>query len=148
MAYRIFVSYVSKDSDLAEDLARRMREAGGRVFLDQVSARTEGRLPSKIARDLEISDEVVVLWTDHSVNSPWVLHQTGAAFGMHKRVTPVLVGSPQVPSFLRKIKTVRYTELPKYISGLRRRSGMNKQIKRNSPSSSKGVNNVRATASR
>ncbi len=159
MAYKIFISHSTKDGDLVQDLAQRLEQGGGiairgsslkgnlRARAKKISS-PDDRIVKQVERGLLESDEVIVLLTDHSVNSSRVMSEAGAAFGLHKRVTPVLVGSPEIPPVLRKIKSVKYSNLPKYISELRRRSAETERNSNPARTSTKGVRHVRAIASR
>jgi hypothetical protein len=123
MSYKVFISSTYRDIDVARDLARRIMEAGVRVFpVDQTSAPEDSRARS-VTRSLREADEVIVILTDNSVNSPWVLYEMGAASGLHKRVTPLVVNveDSQLPPFAKKF--VRFSELPSYIAELAKRAG-------------------------
>jgi hypothetical protein len=150
MAYKVFISHSLKDSDLVQDLARRLRQTGvvavpGTSLRGATRAKAgedfaaEKRIVTQVEPELRRSDEVIVLLTDHSVNSPRVMSEAGVAFGLHKRVTPVLIGSPEMPSVLQSIKSIKYSELSKYLSGLRRRAQPAKKVKRASGNSTRGA---------
>ncbi len=130
MSYQVFISSSSKDNGLAQDLAYRLQEAGAEV-LSREKATTEG---AAIVLDphLEMADEVVVLLTDHSVNSNWVLFEMGAAWGQRKRLTPVIVGleDQDLPSVVKALRYVKYGDLRKYISDLegRVRKGQSRSV--------------------
>ena len=51
------------------------------------------------------------------------MDETGAASGLHKRVTPLLVNvqDSEIPPFFKKY--VRFDELPAYIAELAKRAG-------------------------
>ena len=69
------------------------------------------------------SDEVIVLLTDNSANSPWVRYEMGIADSLDKRLTPVVVNEgveQRVPMVGKHF--VKYADLPKYISSLKRRA--------------------------
>ena len=123
MSYKVFISSTHRDIDVARDLARRIMEAGVRVFpVEETSVRGDSEAAS-VTRSLREADEVIVILTDNSVHNPGVLFETGAAFGLHKRVTPLVVNvqDSEIPSFARKY--VRFGELPSYIAELAKRAG-------------------------
>jgi|SRR5205085_3381905 len=122
MSYQIFISHDHKDAELARDLARRLKEAGARVFvlIDEVSVGANIR--SSINRALREADEVVILLTDNSANNSNIMYELGVADSLDKRVTPVIVNEgveQRLPMIGRHF--IRYAELPKYISALKRR---------------------------
>ena len=122
MPYKVFISSTQRDIDVARDLARRIEEAGVRVFPVEDTAPGDGKAVS-VTRSLREADEVIVILTDNSVNSPWVLYEMGAASGLHKRVTPLVVNveDSEIPPFVKKY--VRFAELPAYIAELAQRAG-------------------------
>jgi hypothetical protein len=121
MAYKVFISATHKDMDLARDLARRLKEVGVKVFPVERSATPE---VITVNRSLREADEVIVILTDSSVNSQRVIFEMGAASGMHKRVTPVVVGveDEELPPMVKQIGYVRYANLHDYIADLERRA--------------------------
>lgn len=123
MAYSVFISATRADIEIARDIARRIKEAGVRVFPVEKSATLGQNILSTFKKELHEADEVLVLLTGRSVASPSIISEIGAAHGLNKRVTPVLVNVEprQVPSFVGK-DLVRFAELPKYISRLRQRA--------------------------
>lgn len=69
------------------------------------------------------SDEVIVLLTDNSADSPWVRYEMGVADALDKRLTPVVVNEgveKRVPMVGKHF--VKYADLPKYISSMKRRA--------------------------
>lgn len=122
MSYKVFISSTQRDIDVARDLARRLKEAGVRVF--PVEETVPGETAIKyVTRSFREADEVIVILTDNSVNSPGVIYEMGAASGLHKRVTPVVVNvqDSEIPPFVKEF--VRFAELPSYIAELAKRAG-------------------------
>jgi hypothetical protein len=122
MSYRVYISHTYKDSELARDLKRRLREAGATVSATE-HAEAAGDFSLHIQNSLRSADEVVALLTDNSINSFWLLYEIGVADSLDKRVTPVLVneGAELLPQLSGR-QFVRYADLPKYISSLKRRA--------------------------
>ncbi len=121
MDYKVFINHTQRDSDLAMDLARRLQEAGVKVFPVEKSAVNGESVITTVNRGLREADEVIVIVTDSSVNSPGLNSQTGAALGRGKRVTPIVVGieDDELPPFIGKY--VRYADLHEYIPIVARR---------------------------
>src|SRR5437868_13832615 len=111
MSYQIFISHDYRDSELARDLARRLKEAGARVFVlgDEISG---GAILPSINRALREADEVVILLTDNSANNSNVMYELGVADSLDKRVTPVIVNEgveQRLPMIGRHF--IKYTDL-------------------------------------
>lgn len=121
MEYKVFISHTQKDSDLAKDLACRLEEAGVNVFPVEKSAVNGESVITTVNPGLQEADEVIVIVTDSSVNSPGLNSQTGAALGLLQRVTRIVVGveDDELPPFIGK--TVRYADLHEYIPIIARR---------------------------
>ncbi|HEX3558000.1 MAG TPA: toll/interleukin-1 receptor domain-containing protein [Pyrinomonadaceae bacterium] len=126
MSYRVFISHSAKDTELAKDLARRLEEAGveALAFINKEET-NEAACEMKLLIQMYVqsADEVIVLLTDNSADSPWVRYEMGAADGLDKRLTPVVVNEgveQRVPMVGKHF--VKYADLPKYISSLKRKA--------------------------
>ena|SRR2546421_2940962 len=123
MTYSVFISSTREDIELARDLERRLKEVKVKVYPVEKSATLGTDILSKFKKDLHEANEVIVLLTGKSVNNPRVISEMGAAFGLNKRVTPVLVNveEAELPKFITK-NSVKFAELPEYISKLKKRA--------------------------
>jgi hypothetical protein len=123
MAYKVFISSSVKDIDLARDISRRLKEAGIDVYSVDKSAVPGEANFNKITVDLGRADEVLLILTDNSIDNPNLMYELGAATSLRKRVTPVIVGLEpnKLPSLMKGLNFVKYTDLPKYISDLEKR---------------------------
>ena len=121
--YKVFISSTQKDSDLARDLARRLESAGATVV--SVGETPDGkRFKAAIDRSLREADELVLIVSPDSVNSPSLMFEMGAAFSARKLVTPVLVGidPSELPPPFRYVASVKYSALEDYISEIAKRT--------------------------
>ncbi len=123
MSYRVYISYSTKDEELAKDLSRRLRDAGVGVFLEKKMLEAGADWRREIMDALGKSDEVIVLLTDNSAHSQWVRYEMGIADALDKRLTPVVVneGVEQLVPMVGK-HFIKYADLPKYISSLKKRA--------------------------
>lgn len=124
MSYKVFISSTQKDLDLARDLSRRLNEAGVEVFSVEKSVAPGEIIMTRIEQGLRESDEVIVILTNNSIDSPWVMSELGAAFSLHKRVTPVVLGvePSEIPPMVRHLMSVKYSDLEDYIAELAERT--------------------------
>jgi hypothetical protein len=122
MAYKVFVIATPKDGDLAVELTRRLEKAGIEVLSKRFHA--NGAIDDRHRKKLGASDEVFILLTDDSLNNERVTVLLGAALGLHKRVTAILVGvrEQELPSIIRGIRRLNYLDVVEYISELQSRS--------------------------
>jgi hypothetical protein len=102
MAYKVFVIATPKDGDLAVELTRRLEKAGIEVLSKRFQA--NGAIDDRLRKKLGASDEVFILLTDDSLNNERVTVLLGAALGLHKRVTAILVGvrEQELPSIFEE----------------------------------------------
>lgn len=101
---RLFLSYARVDHPQVERLAQALQNAGFRVWWD---AALEGghHFAAEIARELEAADAVVVVWSEASVQSNWVLDEA-----MHGRdrgcLIPTRFDDTQPPLGYRQIQSI------------------------------------------
>ncbi|MBI3915191.1 MAG: toll/interleukin-1 receptor domain-containing protein [Chloroflexi bacterium] len=120
MAYKVFISALSQDKDLANDLAQRLKLTGVSVFLAEAPIHAGENIASKIDESLRESDEVIVLLSGSSINNSAVMFELGAAVGLHKKITPVIVGisEQELPSFVRAFPYIRYPDVESHFAKL------------------------------
>lgn len=70
-----FLSYASKDGEIAEDLYKRLSHLGYRIFYDKNEIRAGDSIPVAIERGLENSRRYLMLVSRHSLESQWVSHE-------------------------------------------------------------------------
>ena len=112
---RVFISHSSKDTSVARQPARRLSEAGLRVWLPEDEILPGDNWAKKVGQALEGSDLMVVLVTPHAFESEWLKEEIQYALtaGQYKgRLIPVFSGSQtetssDVPWILRKLNPVQ-----------------------------------------
>ncbi len=124
MAYNIFISFDSKDRDLARDLSKRLEKAGLTV-MSSAGKIDNPRHDTDLFKNLEKADEVIFLITDDATQGTNLLFELGYAYAAGKRLAPVLVGlrPKDMPDILKGLDFIKYDELESYISRLRRKVG-------------------------
>lgn len=101
---RLFISYARTDQARVQRLAEALEGAGFQVWWD---AALEGghHFAAEIERELTAADAVVVVWSDASVKSNWVLDEA-----MHGRdrgcLIPVRFDDTPPPMGYRQIQTI------------------------------------------
>ncbi len=122
MAYNIFISSDSKDTDLARDLSKRLEKAGLSVTTSIGKAGNPRDDKSHI-ENLEKADEVIFLLTSNSIRDQKILFDLGIATSLEKRLTPIIQGvkPKELPDIAKGLDYIKYDDLERYISRLRRR---------------------------
>jgi hypothetical protein len=120
---KVLISSTRRDLDLARDLARRLQAIGLEAFTEDDAESAEEDWFAPIERRLRASDEVVVLLTDRALASDRMMSELGAAYAMHKKVTPIIVGVnvDELPPLLKNLPYIKYSEVEDYISKLKKR---------------------------
>ena len=67
----VFLSYDREDLDRARSIAVTLEKAGHSVWWDR-HIRGGAQYSKEIENALKRADAVIVLWSEHSVESPWV----------------------------------------------------------------------------
>lgn len=100
----VFLSYDREDTDKARPIATTMEKAGHSVWWDR-HIRGGAQYSKEIERALKDSDAVVVLWSERSVESPWVRDEaaTGRDSG---RLVPVRLDSVEPPLGFRQYQAI------------------------------------------
>lgn len=78
----VFVSYSTTDSELARELVASLTAAGLSVFLAEKSINIGSQWESELREALRRSRVLTLLLTPNSVQSPWVLFESGAAWAL------------------------------------------------------------------
>ena len=124
MKYRVFISHSAKDSMLAEDLRRRLKDVGADFVTADIADTAEtGSVRRRIRDVISKSSEVIALLTDNSVSNKWMQYEVGIADALEVPVTFVIVNEgveQQLPIFGKQF--VRYADLPQYLSSLKKRA--------------------------
>jgi formylglycine-generating enzyme required for sulfatase activity len=103
----IFISYAREDRERANALAEALACCGWSVWWDP-RIRTGRRFDDVIAAQLAITRCVIVLWSSHSVSSPWVREE--AADGRDRNILkPVLVEAVRPPLGFRSLQAADLT---------------------------------------
>lgn len=120
MSHKVFISSTRNDIELAKDLAQRLRAAGIEVFQVDKTVVPGGRILAQVNRALTEADEVMVILTSASSDSPGLLSEMGMASALQKQITPVVVNlDPQaLPPPFKQLRHVRYADLGDYINQL------------------------------
>ncbi len=122
MSYKVFISSTREDLALAQDLAQRLEAVGIRVAPVKKTSAVGDEIPGTVSRALREADEVIFIMTKASGASPGLLTEIGMAYGMKKRVTPVVVNhDPEKLPAIAGWQPVKYADLTKYIAQLAKR---------------------------
>jgi hypothetical protein len=92
----VFISYSSKDSNLAKQIERHLRDANFGVWRDERSIETDWSREIAYAI-VEKVDVVCMIWTENANESQWVSNEWRTARALSKLVIPCIF--PNAPAF-------------------------------------------------
>lgn len=113
MGFSVFMSYSTKNLEVAGQVKSLLERTGSRVFLAQSSLAPGVELTQAILSAIERCDLFVLLWSSGARSSEWVPHEIGAARAHAKPVIPVILeAGMELPGFLKGLKYLPLYERP------------------------------------
>jgi len=109
---RIYISHSHKDKELAAIIARGLRAIGNDIFIDSESLQAGSDWRSTLSDSLKQSDVFLVLLTENSINSNYVISEIGAARAYvnsasnEKLFIPIIFGRIDVPPIIQDIQAI------------------------------------------
>lgn len=105
MAYKVFISYSTKDFLTVRHVRRLLTDASIEVYVGEYSALPGTVLDEAIITAIESCDLFILLWSRHSKASEWVPQEIGIATHAKKTIMPiVLEPNLNLPGFIQKLK--------------------------------------------
>lgn len=121
MTPRIFISYSSKDSEIAQFIHDELIKRGVDVFIDYRSIDDGDDFFERIAREVEERDRVLFLVSRHSVTSKWVKIELQHAFENDRPITPIALDDTAIPRplfFVGKLHRRAFERSAEYMTRL------------------------------
>lgn len=109
---RIYISHSHQDKELARNIADGLRESGNEIFIDSESLQAGSDWRSTLNESLKQSDVFLVLVTESSVNSQFVVSEIGAARAYvnsssnEKLFIPIIFGQIDIPNVIQDIQAI------------------------------------------
>jgi TIR domain len=121
----IFLSHSHADKDFARRLARDLKRAGVRIWLDEAELKIGDSLIEKIRQGIDQMEYLGVLLSSNSVNSPWVRREVDVAMnqeieGKRVKVLPFRIDDSDLPGFLEGKLYADFRDGRKYNDELRK----------------------------
>lgn len=111
-SYDVFLSYSMRDKEWVSAFADSLRTADVRAWFDVSSLTPGDRWQDKIQEALRASKTLIVILSSHSIDSPWIFFELGAAIADKKRIIPIVtedIGIERIPILLRQFQFLRET---------------------------------------
>jgi hypothetical protein len=109
---KVFLSYKMEDREVAQRIQRELELLGHTIRVDTNSVVVGSEWRDSLMRSLMDSDAVVVLVTERSIQSPFVVSEIGAAraFGQTPKkmaLLPIIFGSMPIPPVIQDLYVIR-----------------------------------------
>ena len=120
----VFVSHSGQDNELVRDIARRLRDAGLKSFVDFEAVPNVAARKRRLRERLRKADAVLILVTPATLlRSSWTMTELGMAEAFDRIILPVMAGlNPRdLPAPLQSYQAVPFDQLDQAISKLSER---------------------------
>ncbi len=121
MAYKVFISYATKDLSIVNQFQHMLtHDSDGSVdvYIAHYSARPGTILDEDIKKAIEECDLFILFWSQHSKASEWVSQEIGIATHAKKTITPIMLETNlELPGFIKKLKYLPAYEDPYFAMG-------------------------------
>ena len=105
MAYKVFISYSTKDFPVVEHVRTLLQHSSVEVFVAEYSVAPGKSLPIEIITAIKNCNLFILLWSENSKESEWVPQEIGIATSDKKPILPVVLHSDiSLPGFIKELK--------------------------------------------
>jgi hypothetical protein len=105
MAFKVFISYSTKDFPMVEHVRRLLQSSEVEIFITEYSVNPGTQLAVIIENAIRNSDLFILLWSRNSEASEWVPMEIGIARGNNKTIIPVVLEDGlELPGFIKDLK--------------------------------------------
>jgi hypothetical protein len=124
--YQVFVSHATADKWIAKVICEKIEALGAATFRDDRDISGGESIPDTIRREIEQSNDILVLLTPQSITRQWIMIEVGAAWGLSKRrrrMIPILyhVAFSDIPVIMQLMKAYVLNDFDQYLDDLRNR---------------------------
>ncbi len=122
-SYNVFVSHSSRDKWVAGRIAEKIKAAGAGYWLDTRDLPGGGDIRAEISKGVNDCQEVLILFSPYSKDSPWVSFEIGAASAKRRYLTPILNNVQHTDiALIQGIKAIELNDFDQYLSELKKRA--------------------------
>ena len=120
-SYLVFISHSVKDRWIARQIANLIDQKGKRygikTFLDEKDISGGDLIPEIIRKNIQMCSEFLVLLSNYSIKSNWVVAELGAAWGLEKRITAIIdnVTPKEMQDIISLYKAIDLNDFDQYI---------------------------------
>lgn len=113
MAFKVFISYSTKDLPIVDKIKNLVQNSDVEVFVAEYSVLPSESLSVSIEQAIKSCDLFVLIWSKNSQESSWVPQEIGIAKAIGKRILPIVLNpNLPLPGFIRDLKYLDNTKGP------------------------------------
>jgi len=111
----IFVSYSSKDRQIAEDIVKVLMRSQANVWFDTVNITPGNTILEEITRGIQSAQLLILVVSKHSLKSSWVNYEWTSFIDHRLRshspvyIIPVLIGDVRLPDAIARFRAIKLT---------------------------------------
>src|SRR5215210_5727346 len=107
MAYKVFMSYATKDLPIANHVKQLLADASIEVYVAAHSLWPGATINQALVNAIESCDLFMLLWSRNSKASEWVSQEIGIATHAKKSILPVVLEpNLNLPGFIKELKCI------------------------------------------
>lgn len=113
---KIYLSYQHTDVELIKRIGEDLRTIGHQTIMDETVMKGGSDWRKDLLTELKSSDGLLVLITENSINSKYVISEIGTTRAFidenenKKFLIPVIYGNIEIPDFIRDLYCIRITD--------------------------------------
>ena len=105
MSFNIFLSYSTKDLQHANDLQAELAETPVNLYVADRSLPVGSEIRATLIEQIKNCSLFVLIWSDRSKDSEWILWEVGQATALNKQIIPIALDEAhQIPASLAHLK--------------------------------------------
>jgi hypothetical protein len=113
MAYKVFISYSTKDIPNVDALRAFLQFPDVECFVSEYAVIPGAPIAATTKTAILMCDLFVLLWSKNAMSSEWVHQEIGIAHGNHKPILPfVLERGPSLSGFIKELRYVAAFQNP------------------------------------
>ena len=132
---KIFISHSTREKWIAKKISEDLLSLGCETFLDEKDISTGAAIDDSIGKHLKESDDFLILLSETSLKSTWVLIELGGAIALGKNIIPVLlfIGVNDIPDVISKFLARDLNEINKYYEEVKKKLQGKKETRKPLP---------------
>lgn len=128
---KVFISHSSREKWIARKISQDLVTMGCVTFLDEKDITTGKAIDESIGEHLSDCDDFLILLSQESLKSAWVLVELGGAIALKKKIIPILlfIDANAIPDVISRFLARDINEIEKYYEEVKKLLENNTTVK-------------------